>query len=263
MNTTRAIFLFEPEGDPFYNMACDGALFRSFSEKKYDISAVLRLYSWAIPAITIGYNQDISRALDMSRVESGLPVIRRITGGRAIYHDRSELTFSLLARMNLLPYGKSSLTEINTAVSLTLVDFLNEVGISSVWRRHSDANFKSNGPPRSGACFASVSRYEIVSQGVKIVGGAQRRSGDCFIHQGSIKANGIATHPALGPVGGDFPGDDTNCRSIRISDIKEIFVGNFSKGLGIKFDEDRLSPEVIGEIDIETGKLRQNPLLKK
>ena len=112
MDMPRAIFVFEPESDPYFNMACDNALFSVLSRRSAEVTAILRLYSWKIPAITIGYNQDVSKALDLTRVEDGLPVIRRITGGRAIYHDRSEITFSLTARMDRLPMGPKGLGEM-------------------------------------------------------------------------------------------------------------------------------------------------------
>jgi lipoate-protein ligase A len=263
MNKTTAIFVYEPDGDPYFNMACDNALFRLFTDRRIDTPAVLRLYSWATPAFTIGYNQKIAHAMEMSRVEEGTPVIRRITGGRAIYHDPSEITFSLIARMDLLRAETRSLSAINAAISETLVEILNSVGISAVWRRHSDDSYRGKAPVKSGACFASVSRYEIVNHEVKIVGGAQRRAAECFIHQGSIKINGVAVHPALGCVAEDFSGSAADDTKIQISDMKKSFIGNFGRRFNIAFDIDNYPPDVAEEIDFEIKKLRKNPLLKK
>ncbi len=263
MKTPDALFVFEPDCDPFYNMACDSALFGLLAGMVHEFSAVLRLYSWGLPAITIGYNQDISRALDVTKVENELPVIRRITGGRAIYHDRSEITFSLTVCADNLHTGVGTLSKMNKMISEVLIDVLNSHGIAAEWRRHSDDRFKRSGPTRTGACFASVSRYEIVSHGVKIVGGAQRSSGGSFIHQGSVKLNGIATHPALDSMktGASKPHENENI--ILISDIKETFIRCFSRHFQCSFDEREFSPKLVDAIKAEEKKFRQNPLLDK
>ncbi len=263
MKKSDALYVFEPDSDPFYNMACDTALFGYLAEPLHDISAALRLYSWNRPAITIGYNQDISRALDIAKVESDLPVIRRITGGRAIYHDKSEITFSLTGREDKFPSGIGNLSAMNTKISSVLVEILNSFGIASEWRRHSDDKFKRSERARIGACFASVSRYEIVSHGVKIVGGAQRSSAGCFIHQGSIKLNGIASHPALDSISSGVPKPVEDGRNVRISDIKETFVRYFSRRFECEFSECDFSSKLTNEIKAEEKKLRENPLLNK
>ena len=263
MKTPDALFVCEPDSDPYYNMACDAALFGLLAGTVQEFSAVLRLYSWGHPAITVGYNQDISRALDVTKVEKELPVIRRITGGRAIYHDRSEITFSLTLRADKFQTGVGNISKMNTMISEVLVKVLNSHGIAAEWRRHSDDKFKRFGPTRIGACFASVSRYEIVSHGVKIVGGAQRQSGGSFIHQGSVKLNGIASHPALDSmnIGASKPHENDNI--ILISDIKEAFIRSFSRRFQCGFDEGEFPPKLADAIKVEEKKLRQNPLLDK
>lgn len=59
-------------------------------------SAVLRIYGWKPSAISIGYFQSIDLEIDVGECEKrGINVIRRMTGGGAVYHD-AELTYSFL-----------------------------------------------------------------------------------------------------------------------------------------------------------------------
>ena len=58
---------------------------------------VLRLYSWKPYCISIGYQQDES-SIDRNRcADAGVDIIRRPTGGRAVYHAE-ELTYAVIMR---------------------------------------------------------------------------------------------------------------------------------------------------------------------
>ena len=98
--------------DPYENMAADEWLMeQAFSRPGY---VALRLYTWNAGAITFGYNQDVDRAVDYSAL-NGTPLIRRITGGRALYHDPSELTYAIV--VNTTGLGKTRLTGSITSTS--------------------------------------------------------------------------------------------------------------------------------------------------
>ncbi|MCK4573421.1 MAG: hypothetical protein KAU36_03575, partial [candidate division Zixibacteria bacterium] len=77
---------------PHFNMAFDEWLFARACESPGSI--MLRLYSWRPGAITFGFNQKEQTAVDCERL-NGTPLIRRVTGGRALYHDPSELTYAI------------------------------------------------------------------------------------------------------------------------------------------------------------------------
>ena len=90
-------------GDGAWNMAVDEAMFELKDSGR--VGNVLRLYVFDPSAVTIGYFQRISETVDLdltSRME--IPVIRRITGGGAVYHDsRGEITYSVVASSELFP----------------------------------------------------------------------------------------------------------------------------------------------------------------
>ncbi|MDQ2730025.1 MAG: hypothetical protein M3Y56_00055, partial [Armatimonadota bacterium] len=80
-------------GSAAWNMALDESLLNSTQP---DSPVVLRLYGWNRPAVTLGRFQDAARAVDWELCRrKGIEVVRRPTGGRAVYHD-TDLTFTLL-----------------------------------------------------------------------------------------------------------------------------------------------------------------------
>ena len=193
---TKAVFYSQTGCDPHYNMACDEWMFQQVIQHPKKL--YLRLYDWAVPTITFGVNQQKERALDFSQL-NGTPVIRRITGGRALYHDRSELTYSIA--VNLGGWGGQSWAEtpsnLYRAVAEVLAEFVGAMGKPAEYCRSSGP---SNSRPdffHRAACFASRARYEIVADGEKVVASAARRHGDAVLQHGAIKVAGVASHPAL------------------------------------------------------------------
>ncbi|SYZ73923.1 putative Octanoyltransferase LipM [Candidatus Zixiibacteriota bacterium] len=226
-----AIFLFTPDEDPYANMALDNWCFDKLDREDRDFAEVLRLYSWARPAITLGCNQDPRKVVDWSLLPAELPVIRRVTGGRAIYHDNAEITFSLVGSLHLFPENGRSLKSVNLSITKTVVGVLEALGLRTAWQHNSEPEFRNNGIQSFKSCFSSMSRYEIAADGLKVVGGAQRRQGEKFIHQGSIKINGVSECEAIGQKKSPAPAANFHT----IADFAKEFAENFSKNLGLGF----------------------------
>ncbi len=159
---------------------------------------ILRLYSWDTGAITFGYNQNENMVVDGNRI-SGTPLIRRVTGGRALYHEPSELTYAIAVNNAGLDNEtlNSSLSKSSRAFSLALLEFLNALDIKAHYMRQSAVGFSSAASFRSQPCFESYARNEILGDQGKIIASAQRRIGTAFLQHGSIKINGVAAHAAL------------------------------------------------------------------
>ncbi len=236
------LFYCQPEGDPYFNMLFDDWL---FEQVRSDPQLVcLRLYSWAEEAITIGYNQKLNRAVDPELLEGNIPIIRRVTGGRAIFHDPSELTFTLAANLEILDPEWRSLSATVSLISEALVEIFQALGLSASWQKKSDRRFVESSEKTLHACFDSVSRYEITCLSGKIAGGAQRRLGSGFIHQGSLKVNGVRSCAAIGqealpaPI---LPGG--SLLPLTILDFKEPMRTAFSRRLSVEFLETPMSPD--------------------
>lgn len=190
--------------DPIWNMAVDDTLLALANSPG---ACSVRLYTWRPGAITIGANQSVGTALDVERL-GGTPVVRRITGGRALYHDESELTYAIAANMTHPAHPAFALHHggRETWMAERLREFARVLGIDAHWVRQSTDTDRHVLKGQKLACFASVARYELVSQGRKVVASAERRSHCAFLRHGAIKLCGVLTHPALrGVDSGDSP----------------------------------------------------------
>ncbi len=86
----------------YWNMALDEAILKSVSEKKSQNT--LRFYKWNPSTASIGRNQSLSAEVDLEFIkEKGFNVVRRITGGGAVFHDfRGEITYSIVCPIKFL-----------------------------------------------------------------------------------------------------------------------------------------------------------------
>lgn len=161
-------------------------------------TVLMRLYTWEPPAITFGCNQQLERAVARARL-GDTPVIRRVTGGRAIFHDRSELTYSVaVSTAGELPARlRGSLSQTSLALAGALQAFLSAAGIGSELQRTSSARNADPAFFHRAPCFASHARYELMRGDRKIVASAQKRLPGGILQHGSIKLSGVASHPAL------------------------------------------------------------------
>lgn len=82
------------EYSPEMNMAIDEAILESVSEGKSD--PTIRFYRWDREAVTMGTGQDMSILKD-----EDVKVVRRPSGGNAVYLSRDDLTYSVVAPKSL------------------------------------------------------------------------------------------------------------------------------------------------------------------
>lgn len=142
-------------------------------------SPVLRLYRWSPPAVSIGYNQ---RDLDFDGEAIralGYDLVQRPTGGRAILHA-DELTYAVVGTSPSPLFG-ATLHETYQIINRALLRFLAMLGVEA-----EVSAGESREAQRSAVCFRSAGRHEIGVGGRKLIGSAQRRTGQVFLQHGSI-----------------------------------------------------------------------------
>jgi lipoate-protein ligase A len=170
--------------DPAENMRRDAMLLERAAG---GAAAVLRLFTFVPPGITLGRAQDPMRELDRDRCRAaGLSWAVRPTGGRAIYHDE-EWTYSLAAGLADPTWG-GGLEAAYGKVSRLLVASLTRLGVPATL---TPGAARGDLAPRAAVgaaapCFASTARHEIVIEGRKLVGSAQRRTARALLQQGSL-----------------------------------------------------------------------------
>jgi lipoate-protein ligase A len=163
------------------NMAIDEALWRG--RQAGTSPPTLRFFAWAPAAVSLGYGQALSADVDTVACRAlGIGLVRRPTGGSAIYHDgpERELTYSVAA--DAADLGLSSdLLETYKWIGAALLRGLNELGAGAELVPTVSAD-----GPSPAFCFARTGRFEIEIGGRKVVGSAQRRQGSCFLQHGSV-----------------------------------------------------------------------------
>ena len=182
--TTR--FLIEdPAQTGSWNMAVDEFLLqRALDPGELSV----RIYRWSQPTISLGYFQGRDEFKEGGRYE-GLPAVRRLSGGGAILHDR-EITYSLaVPPRHPLTEQPVRLYELAHAGIQTALKPLGvELTPRGASRSLTDEPF---------LCFSRGDRNDLVLDGVKVVGSAQRRRKGAVLQHGSILLEASPHEPTL------------------------------------------------------------------
>jgi lipoyl(octanoyl) transferase len=161
-------------GDGAWNMAVDEALMESV---RHGAAPTLRFYRWSPLCVSLGRNQP-TRVEDGERYHAaGIGCVRRITGGRALLHDR-ELTYSVVAPARLLGSARSAYRIINEV----LVDGLGRLGVGAA------VHDSGRRPPlpSTAPCFAEPVAGEVLAAGRKLLGSAQTTIEGVLLQHGSL-----------------------------------------------------------------------------
>ena len=161
---------------PSFNMAADEVLLETALLRKHPL---LRFYSWNTKAVSIGYFQQHTAA------PAGYAYVRRPTGGGVVYHD-FDFTYTVV-----FPDGHW-LTGLDRNESY---DWINRCIQSALDSLKVHATLAQGSIPHdvdrlTMVCFTNPTRYDVLLDGTKIAGSAQRRTADGILHQGSLHFGG-------------------------------------------------------------------------
>jgi lipoate-protein ligase A len=163
-----------PLGGP-ENMALDEAL---MARARRTGEAVLRVYAWSLPTLSLGRNQRATGLYDERALAArGIGVVRRPTGGRSLLHHR-EFTYSVTAPC--APSG--TLVAEYARINALLSSALGALGVPIVVAEPA----KRAAAPSMAPCFAEPARGELTLDGRKLVGSAQWRECGALLQHGSI-----------------------------------------------------------------------------
>lgn len=166
--------------DGAFNMATDEAL-AAFCQTS---TPIVRFYAWHPFTISIGYHQDFSD-LNLEKCRhDGIDVVRRPTGGRAIYHAQ-EVTYSVIIPRDSALYSQATL-DVYNQISSALVEGLTRLNLPLVLEKKPNSGPGFSRYDREFACFATSAKYEIHCQSKKLVGSAQRKFERALLQHGSI-----------------------------------------------------------------------------
>ena len=168
------------------NMAIDEALLENAAVPS------IRFYRWHSPALSFGY---FGRLSDVAGHVSARDLVRRWTGGGIVLHG-DDLTYSIMIPASDAAFGESSVSmygKIHHTLCRVLIG--KGLGAELVGSARGADRTPQRGVP-SDNCFANPVRADVMINGRKIAGAAQRRMHRGLLHQGSIQGieleNGLA-----------------------------------------------------------------------
>lgn len=143
-----------------FNMGLDEALLDSVAAGG---TPTLRLYAWEPAAVSLGYFQGLADEVDREACKRhGVDVVRRITGGGAVFHQ-DELTYSIVVPESH-PLAQGSILDTYRTLCSGIIEGFQLLGIE--------------------AQFSPIN--DVVSGGKKLSGNAQTRKRGCLLQHGTV-----------------------------------------------------------------------------
>lgn len=187
---------------------------------------VLRFYGFAPPTLSVGRFQRATGELRWEALaEERISVVRRPTGGHAVFHDR-ELTYAVvLGHTHLEPFTKRNVYRF---VARLLLAGLARLGLAASMTE------TRIGDLHNPDCFGTAGEFEILSpSGSKLIGSAQMVTRTACLQQGSIPLDGShrrirgylteAVSNALGGVSSSSVGEELD-REVSFEEVRAAFV---------------------------------------
>ncbi len=231
--------------DAAMNMAIDESVLTH--HLKAEVPPTLRVFRWSQPSISLGRFQSVEREIVSEECQwRGVALVRRPTGGRAVYH-RDEFTYSIVTSKRYgVPPG------VVAAYVYLARGLLAALEILGVQAELSDERISKH---PSAACFASSTQADLTSGGFKLIGSAQVWKDDALLQQGSLPlddraaeffsmlryANEAAREEALARYCEKTTPLHTFVPPATWNDVAIAFRDGFSKALRVDFVEGALS----------------------
>ena len=179
-----------------WNMAVDEAILTLHGRGL--VPPTLRFYSWDPACLSLGRlqslesipwlqsgdhewlrsSQDLTSLEEFPSAEGGATVVRRPTGGRAVWHQH-EITYLAAPRLDLLPRGETSVMAAYRLLSGGLNAGLCDLGVPVALARGGTREGNAN-------CFVASAACDSAVDGKKLIGAAQFRQGGALLQHGSI-----------------------------------------------------------------------------
>lgn len=213
--------------------------------------SVARVYGWDPPAITLGRYQD-ARCVNRDACRgTGIDVVRRITGGGAIFHDH-EVTYAVACGETSITRNGLSVPDSFRFLNGAMIAFYAGLGLAAEYSGECDAGRPSS--RRVPFCFAGREEYDLLIGGKKIGGNAQRRVGNTIFQHGSIPLELDRGRVRACFVGDAATGEYVSLgealgSEIDIREASERLIESLEGTLGVRFAPEELDPEELEEIE--------------
>lgn len=166
------------------NMALDEALLENASKSS------IRFYRWDHPGLSFGY---FGKFAEIEEYLVERDIVRRWTGGGIVFHGE-DLTYSILISAGDRAFGESSWSiyeKVHKAICVALSRGGRRAELAGGPALNSQPAFaklrRGRRSTLNAQCFANPVRTDVLLNGQKIAGAAQRRTRRGLLQQGSIQ----------------------------------------------------------------------------
>lgn len=212
------------------NMAIDEALLQCY--KKGDMP-ILRLYLWDKNSVTIGVSQHIED-YDFENMA------KRITGGGVLFHGQ-DISYSLVIPSDLLE--GFNIKQSYEKICEFLLNFYNKIGLDVCYAKD-DKDVKLF---KNEYCQVGFEAYDILVNGRKIGGNAQRRTKKAIFQHGSIPIKSVdKSNTFFDKVGISL---ETIGKDISFEEAKDYLIDSFEQTFNVELIFSHLTLEEKDLID--------------
>lgn len=146
--------------DPAYCTAVDQAVLEARGTGS--VPDTLHLYRRSVPTVSLGYFQRAEESVDLELArEKGVSIVKRVSGGSAIFTDPSQWIYAVVLGGNEVPEAPA---ESYPIICQGVIEALASLGITSQWRSLND----------------------VTVRGRKISGSAQTRKHGAVLQHGTL-----------------------------------------------------------------------------
>lgn len=205
------------------NSNIDKALFKAFDNESLGI---LRVYSWE-DSISFGAGQNIDDySLLVNEYKNN--VSKRLTGGGVLFHGH-DISYTILLNPNIIE--NRDVKETYFLLCQFILKFYENLGLKASFAKDNQDIILSKSP----FCQVGFEAYDIIINGKKIGGNAQKRAKSCILQHGSI--------PLFKKENNDLFGSSLDDFGINLSfeEAKNRLIKAFEESFDIEFIEDYLS----------------------
>src|SRR3989344_6115649 len=115
------------------NMAIDHAVYESVANGREN--PTIRFYKWINNSVSIGAYQNPNEINLEACKKHNVGIVRRMTGGRAVFHDKNDFTYSVIAPIRAFEY---SIENAYRQICSWIINSLSELGIKASLENKND-----------------------------------------------------------------------------------------------------------------------------
>jgi lipoate-protein ligase A len=215
--------------EPAYTVAADEAM--AIARSRELVPNTLHFYRRNKPTVSLGYFQKIQDSIDLEFCKrNNVSIVRRATGGSAIYTDPGHQIYGLAIGEDSAPPGRdASMEKICRAIVLAL----GELGVDSIFKPVNDVLV--NGRKISGS--AQMRRWGIVLQHGTIIlrNDSEMMLGTIKMDAGKVRERGLEPHNYVTSI------EETLGHEPNIDSVKKALLHGFCEVFDVEFERSHFS----------------------